>query len=204
MKKRVLTAILLTSSLIFAQNISAKDFDHDGIPDNSEKVLGTNPYNADTDGDGINDLKDKNPLNIDIKFVKSTGANDFQIKEVLVENNYDEVAKKDALDHLEIILQNKSSKNITNFILYYKIVDLKTGVKQSYILPLKGFVLGANAKKSLHVDMKKAQNHFGANPNSLYYNSKNKMKVYVILNAKGYNAQSATVNKDAGGTEIAD
>ncbi|NOX16632.1 MAG: hypothetical protein GXP61_11545 [Epsilonproteobacteria bacterium] len=204
MKKRVLTTMLLASSLMFAQNASVKDFDHDGIPNNSEKILGTNPYNADTDGDGINDLKDKYPLNIDTKFVKSTGANDFKIREVLVENNYDEVAKKDASDHLEIILQNKSAKDISNFTLFYKIVDLKTGATQSYILPLKGFILKANAKKSIHIDTKKAKNHFGANPNSLYYNSKNKLKVFVTVNAKGYEAQSMTIKKDAGGTEVAD
>lgn len=204
MKKRILSAILIANSLMAAQNLSAKDFDNDGIPNNSEKILGTNPYNADTDGDGIDDLKDKHPLNIDIKFVKTKGKNNFKIKEVLVENNYDETAKRDAPDHLEIILQNKSAKDISNFTLYYKIVDLETGAKQSYILPLKGFILNANAKKSLHVDTKKVKNHFLANPNSLYYNSKNEMKVFVTVNAQNSNAQSATVKKDAGGAEVAD
>ncbi|WP_458699686.1 hypothetical protein ACKGJI_07580 [Sulfurospirillum sp. 1307] len=204
MKVKVLSAILLSSSLMFAQNMSAKDFDHDGIPDNSEKILGTSPYNADTDGDGINDLKDKHPLNVDTKFIKSTGVNAFKIREVLVENNYDEVAKKDAPDHLEIILQNTSSKDISDFTLFYKIVDLKTRAMQSYILPLNGFVLGANEKKSVHVDLKKAPNHFQANPNSLYYNSLNEREVSVIVNATGYKAQSSSVKKDAGGAEVAD
>ena len=83
------------------------DSDKDGIPDNAEKVLGTDPLNPDTDGDGINDKEDKNPLFVDIPVIESTGPADFTIKEVLVENNYDTVNKKDASDHLEIILKSK-------------------------------------------------------------------------------------------------
>ena len=33
---------------------AATDTDGDGIPDAAEPVLGTDPLNADTDGDGIN------------------------------------------------------------------------------------------------------------------------------------------------------
>ena len=42
---------------------TGKDSDGDGIPDNSEKLLGTNPHNEDTDGDGQNDKIDKDTTN---------------------------------------------------------------------------------------------------------------------------------------------
>ncbi|WP_374755141.1 hypothetical protein [Arcicella aurantiaca] len=57
--------------------VSASDMDSDGLTDAEEAVLGTNPNKADTDGDGINDLKevgadhiytagvDTNPLDAD-------------------------------------------------------------------------------------------------------------------------------------------
>ena len=109
-----------------ALNPTATDKDGDGIPDNAEKVLGTDPLNPDTDGDGIYDKQDKNPLNVDIPVPKSTGALDFTIKEVLVENNYDSVSKQNAPDHLEIILKSNSSSDITGFQVYYTILDNAT------------------------------------------------------------------------------
>jgi hypothetical protein len=51
---------------------------------------------------------------------------------------------------------------------------------------------------------KDAADHFRANPNSLYYKSMNKRKVEVVVNCSGYNGQSKTVEKDAGGAETAD
>jgi hypothetical protein len=39
-----------------------KDSDHDGLPDLVEKRLGLDPHNADTDGDGIKDGQDANPM----------------------------------------------------------------------------------------------------------------------------------------------
>ena len=38
------------------------DSDKDGLPDSYEKTIGTNPYKKDTDGDGIIDSEDINPL----------------------------------------------------------------------------------------------------------------------------------------------
>jgi hypothetical protein len=47
---------------IFA-NPRVADFDEDGWNDYTEKVNGTNPFEKDTDGDGINDNVDTHPLN---------------------------------------------------------------------------------------------------------------------------------------------
>ena len=183
---------------------SGTDTDKDGIPDNAETVLGTNPSNPDTDGDGISDKEDKNSVNIDTEFVKTTGPKGFIIKEILVENNYDPIAKKDADDHLEIFLKNTGSSDITNMQVFYSITDLVTNKKQSYIVPLTGFSLKAGSTESVHIDSKQGANHFKDNPNSIYHTSMNKLRFDVIINAQGYEAQEGTVKKDAGGKETAD
>ncbi|OUN50713.1 hypothetical protein B5G19_04180, partial [Enterococcus cecorum] len=48
-------------------DITDTDDDNDGLIDEKEKELGTNPKKADTDGDGINDKDDKNPTKYDVK-----------------------------------------------------------------------------------------------------------------------------------------
>jgi len=184
--------------------VAGIDTDKDGIPDNAEKVLGTDPLNPDTDGDGINDKEDNNPVSFDGNFVKTTGANDFSIKEVLVENNYDLVAKKDAPDHLEIVLKNNGRTDITNMEVLYTIADPTTNQEQSYFVPLKGFTLEKGSEKSIHIDTTQGTDHFRANPNSIYYTSTNELQVSVIVNAQGHLAQEGSIKKDAGGAEVAD
>lgn len=195
---------LTNNSAQSTNTITGIDTDKDGIPDNAETVLGTDPLNPDTDGDGINDKQDKNPTSIDTNFVKTAGANDFAIKEVLVENNINPVTKKGVSDHLEIVLKNTGTKDITNMMLFYSITDLATNKKQSYLVPLTGFTLEQGSEKSVHIDTTKGTDHFRANPNSIYYTSMNEMKVDVTINAQGHLAQEASVKKDKGGTEVAD
>lgn len=55
------------------------DSDCDGLTDDEERMLGTNPYNPDTDGDGLTDYQEvriyfTNPLNLD---TDEDGINDF-------------------------------------------------------------------------------------------------------------------------------
>jgi hypothetical protein len=177
------------------------DSDKDGIPDTAEKTLGTDPLNPDTDGDGINDTADSHPTIYDGQISESTGIDDFSIKEIIVENNYDPLTKTDAPDHLEIVLVNNVSQNISNFEVFYTITDLKTNQTQSTLLPLNGFILGSNQEKSVHIDVSGKEGHFRANPNSIYYTSMNQLQFVVLINAQGHRAQRATVKKDAGGTE---
>ncbi len=221
MMKKILMAMLVIGIVVLAgcstntktvpkQNtqdtntVAGTDTDKDGIPDNAETVLGTDFSNPDTDGDGINDKEDNTPVLVNTQFVKTTGTEGFTIKEILVENNYDPVAKKDADDHLEIILKNKGTIDITNMEVFYSITDLTTNKKQSYIVPLTGFTLEAGKEKSVHIDTKQGTNHFRDNPNSIYHTSMNEQRFDVIVNAEGYNAQEETVKKDAGGEETAD
>jgi len=180
------------------------DTDKDGIPDSAEVVLDTDPQNPDTDGDGTDDKTDKNPTQFDGTYQQSTGENGFVIQNVLVENNVDEATKKSAPDHLEIILQSKSVNTIKDFSVFYEFVDQVDGSKQSYMLPLTGFVLDAGETKSIHIDTTGLSGHFRANPNSSYYQSANAKDVKVIVSAAGYAAQEMSVQKDKGGAEMAD
>ena len=180
------------------------DTDKDGIPDNAEVVLGTDPKNPDTDGDGMNDKEDKNPTLVDKSFIKSTGVNDFSIEKVLVENNVDPVTNKSVIDHLEVFLKNKGQKAIKDLSIYYEYNDLVDKSKQSYEMPLNGFVLNPGETKSVHIDISGKPGHFRANPSSSYYQSINPKEVKIIVSATGHQAQEASVKKDKGGAETAD
>ena len=180
------------------------DSDKDGIPDTAEKVLGTDPLNPDTDGDGINDMQDKNPTIADTQFQPSTGPVGFKITNLLVENNYDPVVKHDAPDHLEIEIQNTAGKDIISLVTNYTITDLTTNQKEAYIHPLSGLTLNAGETISIHFDQAEGPGHFRANPNGLYCTSKNELRFSVMISANGYEAQNAEVKKDAGGAEVPD
>jgi Bacterial TSP3 repeat len=204
MNRNYLITALLAALLFgwgFAQDT---DTDKDGLPDAAEVLLGTNPQNADTDGDGVNDLEDQTPNKVDTIPQASTGEAGLSIAEVLVENNYDAVAKKDAADHLEISLTNSGQQAIGELSVYYTIKDLVTMAEQSYLLPLTDFVIAAGETKVVHIDASGEAGHYSANPNSLYYTSQNEMQVDVTVSAKGYQAATGGIKKDAGGPEEAD
>lgn len=55
--------IQLTSEITAGKaEATSVDSDNDGWSDEKEKIVGTNPYSRDTDGDGIVDSADANPL----------------------------------------------------------------------------------------------------------------------------------------------
>jgi hypothetical protein len=180
------------------------DSDKDGIPDNSEKVLGTDPLNPDTDGDGVNDKADTTPTLVNNPPKNLSGPVGFVIKNIFVENNIDETTKKAVPDHLEIVLENLQSTEINNFSAYYTIKDLNTSDKQSYELTLNGFSLKPKETKSIHIDTGQNPGHYRANPNNLYYRSSNQLEINVTVSAKGYQSQTSSVNKDKGGAEAPD
>lgn len=184
-------------------NNTSLDTDGDGLPDTAEKLLGTDPRNPDTDGDGKNDKIDPNPTFAD-NFVPSVWWAGLMIKEVLVENNVDPITKKTTSDHLEIVALNTTSTNISDMTAYYQITDLSGTTIQSFIVPLTWFTLPPAVSKSIHIDIKDGIDHFRADPNSLYYLSKSPLKVEVTLSAKWYKSTTISINKDAGWAELAD
>lgn len=183
---------------------AAVDTDGDGVPDTAEPLIHTDPMNADTDGDGMNDLKDDNPVFAANTIAADGAAAPFSIKEALVENNYDPVARKDATDHLELQVANASSQDLSGFSIYYTITDKDTGTKEAYLSKLDGFTVPANGDARIHFDDSGMPGRFRANPNSIYITSQNAKLFTVELKADGYQPVTVEINKDAGGAETAD
>ena len=178
---------------------TSPDTDGDGIPDSAEALLGTDPNNLDTDGDGQNDKVDPNPTMADNPIKETNTTAGFTINSIVVENNVDAAAG--APDHLELALANPGATDLTNFDIYYTITDPTTKVIQGYYRTLPEFTLKAGETKSLHFDNTGQPDHFSVNPNSAYYIDKNQLLVDVTLHTKGFAPQTASVKKDAGDAE---
>ena len=180
------------------------DTDGDGVPDAAEALLGTDPTAADTDGDTQNDLADTDPVFM-ANPVDMTGAPaTFAIKEALVEDNYDYAAKKDATDHLELLVANAGSAPLANFSIYYAITDADSGKVEGTFRKLDGFSVPAGGEARLHLDDGAMAGHFRANPNSIYVSSQAAKTFSVTLKADGFAPVSVDIAKDKGGPEAAD
>ena len=180
------------------------DTDGDGVPDASEVLLGTDPLVADTDGDGQNDLADADPAFMANPLDMTGAPATFAIKEALVENNYDYAAKKDATDHLELLVTNPGSAPLTGLSIYYGITDADTGKVEGTFRKLDGFSVPAGSEARIHFDDAALAGHFRANPNSIYITSQAAKTVAVVLKADGFAPVSVDVAKDKGGAEAAD
>lgn len=196
----LVTALMLSSGA-FAASV---DTDGDGIPDASEVLLGTDPMNPDTDGDGLNDLEDTAPVSLADPIAQSGAPAPFAIKEALVENNYDFAAKKDAPDHLELLVANASANEVKDFSLYLTVKDIDTGATESYFKPLTGFALPAGGEARIHLDDGTLAGHFRDNPNGIYHTTQSAKVITFELAANGFAPVSIDVNKDKGGAEAAD
>lgn len=182
------------------------DTDGDGLPDAAEKVLGTNPYASDTNGNGISDKDDPNPLFTENTIKEtSTTALPIEIKDIRVEDNVGP-DKKDAPDHLEITIKNTGSKTLDKFEIYFTITDKKeTNKVEGYYIKLEGLTVGAEEKKNIHFDNKVSEpGHYFGNPNGLYGTSANGLTFKLQLHADGYKPMDFTVDKSEGTAEVAD
>lgn len=180
------------------------DTDGDGVPDASEVLLGTDPLVADTDGDGQNDLADADPAFMANPLDMTGAPATFAIKEALVENNYDYVAKKDATDHLELLVTNSGAAPLTGFSVYYSITDAETDKVEGIFRTLDGFTVPAGGEARIHFDDGAVAEHFRANPNSIYITSQAAKTISVVLKADGFAPVSVDIAKDKGGAEAAD
>jgi hypothetical protein len=218
MKLRTTTtaaSLSLILSLFAASGIahaatSGVDTDHDGIPDSAEVLLGTDPMNADTDGDGIDDLKDPKPLEAANPIAQKGKAGGPVIESAKVEDNFDPVSKKGVSDHLEIAVKNPGSTPLQGLQLYYTVKDSTTGKTESYYRNYESFKLPQGATTVLHLDDTGDANatanatHFRANPNALLYKSQNVKTLTIQIASKGYAPSTVSIKKDAGGAEKAD
>ena len=183
---------------------TAADSDGDGVPDTAEVLLGTDPMVADTDGDTQNDLADAEPAFMANPIDMTGAAAPFAIKEALVENNYDYAAKKDATDHLELLVSNSGSTDLAGFSIYYMIKDADTGKVEGTFRKLDGFTVPAGAEARIHFDDGIVAGHFRANPNSIYITSQAAKTISVVLKANGFAPVTVDIAKDKGGAEAAD
>lgn len=193
-------ALILGSTMAHA---ASNDIDGDGVPNDAEALLHSDPMVADTDGDGMNDLADDNAVFAADPMTASTTAAPFRIGELLVENNVDPVAHKDADDHLEIQVINDSAAPLSGFTLYYMLTDNESGATEAYIAH-PDLTVPANGDARIHVDASDAAGHLRANPNSIYVTSQAGKHVSVSLQLDGSAPVTATIEKDAGGAEQAD
>lgn len=201
---KTLTALTLIMMLgAGVAQAAGPDSDGDGVPDQAEPLLHTDPMNADTDGDGQNDLADKSPVFAESPIQPGGATASFHIGEVLVENNVDPVAHKDAPDHLEIQVVNDSAKPLSGFTLYYTLTDADSGAQEAYIAH-PAITVPAGGEARIHVDDSGAKDHLRANPNSIYVTSQSAKAVSVTLQLPGEAAVQQQAQKDAGGAEKAD
>lgn len=205
MKLSILSAaIFMASAVTNCYATTATDTDHDGIPDISESLIHADPLNADTDGDGINDLKDSQPVQASYTANAAGAFSPIAIKDVLVEDNYDDVQRKDAPDHLEIVLTNNSDQPVSNVVVNYQIKNLDTNETESCLVPLKDIVLVAHKDTRIHLDDKIGPTHFRANPNSIYKIDQSAKLFTINIDAPGFKTVTVTKKKDKGGAEQAD
>jgi hypothetical protein len=182
-----------------AAAVTAEDLDGDGIPNAAEKLLGTNPYTPDTDGDGINDMEDTDPAFAENPIVEtSTVALPIKIKDVRVENNQ-------AADHLEITMHNTGAVTLNGFELYYTITDKKDGTQEGYYVKLDGLEIAADGTATIHFDNDvTTPNHYYGNMNGLYGTSANGLLFDITLHVNGYTPLNFSVGKAVGTAEVAD
>jgi hypothetical protein len=124
-----------------------------------------------------------------------------RITRTLVENNVAPGTNAAVADHLEIALENTSTKPLGQIAIYYKITDKKKGVSEGYYTKLDGFTIAPGATRVVHFDQTGAKDHYPVNKYSLYYTDKNALVVGVMASAEGVQPATAAVKKDAGGPE---
>ena len=203
MTRRLIAISLFMVMAASTVHAAGKDSDGDGVPDMAEKLLQTDPLNPDTDGDGQNDLADKAPVFAPSPIQLGGSPASFHLGELLVENNVDPVAHKDAPDHLEIQLVNDGAKPLSGFTLYYTLADVDTGAQEAYI-GRPEVTVPAHGDARIHIDDSGLPAHLRANPNSIYATSQSAKTLSVTLQLPGEAPVRQTIKKDAGGAEQAD
>ncbi|MBL4747568.1 MAG: hypothetical protein JKY17_01875 [Magnetovibrio sp.] len=203
-KTSFIAILIAIAAGVTSPAFAAQDRDGDGVPDTSEPLIHSDPLNPDTDGDGINDLKDDKPTFATNPLAAGGPSAPFVVKEALVENNFDVVLKKDAPDHLEVQVLNPTATDLAGFSIYYTIQDKESGTTEAYFATLPGFTVPAHGGARIHFDDTGLPGHFRANPNSIYKTTQAAKVFTVSIKTNGYSPITVTIKKDAGGAETAD
>ena len=201
---------------------AALDSDGDGLPDAAENVLGTDPMDPDTNGNGIPDGKDPHALNMENP-IKNVGMADGLTFTYKVEDNADPVTGKGVSDHLEVDLTNTSGAELKGLVMFVQIKDDVTGKTEEKFRKLDAMCVGqppvsppgcmtsgspvvlkSGEKQTLHFDDNVLPGHFRANPNSMYVKNPNPKTFIVTFAADGMAPVSVTVQKAKGGAEAVD
>ena len=202
---RLATSLAVILSLVGSMSMAAgPDSDADGVPDAAEPLLHTDPGNADTDGDGQNDLADAAPVTAADPTVAGGAPTPFHIGEALVEDNFDPVAKAAAADHLELQLVNDTATGVTGLTVFTTFTDADTGAAEAYAASLGALVIPAKGDVRVHFDDTGLPGHWRANPNAIYVTTAAAKHVTVMVQAAGFEPVKMAIEKDAGGAEQAD
>ncbi len=128
-------------------------------------------------------------------------AKGFKIASMMVENNTD-AGGNAVSDHLQFTLQNLTSKTLSNFEVYYTIVDAANGKKEGYYKQLAGFSLPPNGSGTVHFDGGSAPGHYGVNMHGIYGTTVDTLKFSVEVSTPGYAPVTANITKAPGGAEV--
>ena len=128
-------------------------------------------------------------------------ATGLTITKTLVENNVSADTGKAVDDHLEIALENTSTKPLDRLEVYYTITDKAKGATEAYYTRLAGLTIAPGATRIVHFDNTGATDHYPVNKYSLYYTDKNALIVHVTASSPNVKLATFTVKKDAGGAE---
>jgi low affinity Fe/Cu permease len=156
----------------------------------------TTPTTTNSSGAGTQVLPvAKNPI------ANTSTAAGLTITKVLVENNVAADTGKAIDDHLEIALENTSTKPLDQIAIYYAITDKAKGTTEGYYTKLDGLTIEPGTTRIVHFDNTGKTDHYPVNKYSLYYTDKNKLRIDVTASSPTVKVATFTVNKDAGGAE---
>ena len=131
----------------------------------------------------------------------NSAAAGLTISKVLVENNVAADTGKAVGDHLEIALENTSTKPLDQIAIYYKITDKAKATSEGYYTKLDGVTIEPGTTRVVHFDNTGATGHYPANKYSLYYTDTNALLIDVTASSPNVKVATFSVKKDAGGAE---
>ena len=121
-----------------------------------------------------------------------------------VEDNVDPETNKAIADRLQLSLKNNSNQTMSDFEIFYRMTDSKTGASEGYYEKLVGLSLNPNETKTIFFDNQSSANHYPENKYSLYRTSKNEVLFTIELSTSGFKTASSKAVKAPGTSEQQD